>query len=139
MKYCARYNTADPKIGFVSVGEVLTDKQAEALGKEKIDELVKDGLLIAVGGTPEAEPHTPAQEEAGEDEAEEQGQTEADPDELDGDGEDEEDEDAEIPVGDDMDDIVPGDEADKPEAAADSKRGRRKKANEGKDSGNGQD
>ncbi|MBQ6960865.1 MAG: hypothetical protein IJP78_07820 [Clostridia bacterium] len=138
MKYSAKYNTADPKIGFVSVGEVLTDAQVKALGQEKIDELVKGGLLIEMRDAPKAETAAPVQEETREGEAEEREQDETEPEET-GSGEDEEDEDAEIPEPDDMSDIVPEGEADKPEAAADSKRGRRKKANEGKDSGNGQD
>ncbi|MBR3740571.1 MAG: hypothetical protein IKN04_08935 [Clostridia bacterium] len=128
MKYCARYNTADPRIGFVSVGEILTDEQARMLGKDKIAELVNDGVLYAVRETTEAETEASSQEEPLEDGGELE-QAESSPDETDA-GEDdsdgEADEDAEIPEPDDMSDIVPEDKADEPEKHAENKRGRRK-------------
>ena len=45
MKVYARTNTGDPRTGFIGVGEVLTGKQREALGEEKIQELIQRGVL----------------------------------------------------------------------------------------------
>ena len=45
MQYYAKVNTASPATGFISVGEVLTEKQAAALGEEKLNELVRDNVL----------------------------------------------------------------------------------------------
>lgn len=50
MKYYAKVNTAAPGVGLVTVGEVLTERQAAALGEEKIAELIRDGVLGACGG-----------------------------------------------------------------------------------------
>ena len=65
MKYCAKTNTADPKTGFITKGEYLTDQQAEALGEEKLRDMVARGILSAEGGSPRtAEPPAePAAEE----------------------------------------------------------------------------
>ena len=56
MQYYAKVNTADPRIGFVSVGEMLTDDQARTLGKEKLDELTARGVLAACAASPKAAP-----------------------------------------------------------------------------------
>ena len=45
MMYYARTNTADPRVGLITVGEYLTDAQAKALGKEMLDALVERGVL----------------------------------------------------------------------------------------------
>ncbi len=67
MQYYARANTAHPAIGLISIGEVLTKEQAEALGAEKIAELLERGVLAACGGNPQAAPSpTPAPEPDGE-------------------------------------------------------------------------
>lgn len=50
MLYCAKTNTADPRTGFISVGEILSDEQTAALGEEKLRELVERGVLEALGG-----------------------------------------------------------------------------------------
>lgn len=47
--YAALVNTADPRIGLITVGEVLTKEQADALGAEKLQELVARGVLSALG------------------------------------------------------------------------------------------
>lgn len=63
MKYYAKTNTADPAIGFITVGEYLTDKQAEALGEDKLRDMVRRGVLKSVDNSPrEAEP--PAEPDA---------------------------------------------------------------------------
>lgn len=56
MQYYAKVNTADPRIGFVSVGEMLTEDQARTLGKEKLDELTARGVLAACAASPKAAP-----------------------------------------------------------------------------------
>ena len=45
MMYYARTNTADPRVGLITVGEYLTDAQVKALGKEMLDALVERGVL----------------------------------------------------------------------------------------------
>ena len=45
MKYYALVNTAGPKTGFISVGEMLSDEQVQALGREKIEELVQERVI----------------------------------------------------------------------------------------------
>lgn len=45
MLYYAKVNTAHPATGMITVGEYLTKKQAEALGAEKLEELVRRGVL----------------------------------------------------------------------------------------------
>lgn len=60
MQYFAKTNTADPRTGFISVGEYLTEKQVEALGMEKIAELVSRGVLAATEDAPETVSPTPA-------------------------------------------------------------------------------
>jgi len=52
MQYYAKVNTAGPKTGFISVGEMLTDKQVEALGEEKLAELVAVGVLEEMADDP---------------------------------------------------------------------------------------
>ncbi len=61
MTYFAKTNTADPRTGFISVGEILTDAQADALGEDKLNELVKRGVLGVSGGAekPKSEQATP--------------------------------------------------------------------------------
>ncbi len=49
MKYYAKTYTADPKTGLLTPGEFLTEEQAAALGKERLTEMVKRGVLCAVG------------------------------------------------------------------------------------------
>ena len=138
MKYCAVYNTADPKIGAVSVGEVLEDWQVKALGDSKVARLVAEGLLKKIHDAPEAESamiddstneHQSNGEEAKDDQGNEAEETE--------DAIEDDEEDAVIPELDDMEDIIQDQE---PEAETDkpSKRGRRKKADEGTDSENRQ-
>jgi len=56
MQYYAKVNTADPRIGFVSVGEMLTEEQVSTLGKEKLDELTARGVLAACAASPKAAP-----------------------------------------------------------------------------------
>lgn len=84
MQYYALVNTASPATGFISIGEVLTDKQAEALGDEKIVELVREKVLAPCGA------EKPAEEEQTEPAAEETQQPEPDDEEEAADGEDEE-------------------------------------------------
>lgn len=67
MKYYALVNTASPQTGFISVGEVLTDKAVRALGEEKLAELVRERVLAAMPGEADSE-GTP--EEAAETDAE---------------------------------------------------------------------
>ena len=52
MQYFAKVNTAGPKMGFISVGEMLTDRQVEALGEEKLAELVAVGVLEEMADDP---------------------------------------------------------------------------------------
>lgn len=56
MTYYAKTNTADPRTGFISVGEVLTDAQTDALGKDKLNELVERGVLGVSGGAEYSKP-----------------------------------------------------------------------------------
>ena len=62
MKVYARTNTGDPRTGFISVGDVLTRKQMEALGEVKIEELIQRGVLgvLREETAPAEEPETPA-------------------------------------------------------------------------------
>lgn len=61
MTYYTKTNTADPRTGFISVGEILTEAQADALGEDKLNELVERGVLGVSGGTekPESKQTTP--------------------------------------------------------------------------------
>lgn len=59
MKYYAKTNTADPRTGFISTGEILTDAQVEALGEEKLQEMVARGVLGVQGGTNKSAPKKP--------------------------------------------------------------------------------
>lgn len=52
MTYFAKTNTADPSTGFISVGAVLTDKQVERLGAERIAAMVARGILGTKDETP---------------------------------------------------------------------------------------
>ena len=54
MAYYALTNTADPRTGFISIGEVLTDAQAAALGEDKLKELVACRVLAVCGEKPQA-------------------------------------------------------------------------------------
>lgn len=47
--YCAKVNTGSPETGFISVGEVLSEKQVAALGEQKLSELVRAGVLAECG------------------------------------------------------------------------------------------
>ena len=51
MKYYAKVNTGAPRIGFIYKGEVLTGKQMETLGEEKLLEMVERGVLGTLGET----------------------------------------------------------------------------------------
>lgn len=50
MQYYAKVNTSGPATGFIAVGEMLSEKQLEALGEEKVAELVSRGVLGIFGG-----------------------------------------------------------------------------------------
>lgn len=50
MQYYAKTNTADPRTGMIHISEVLTEAQEEALGEEKLAELVQRGVLGILGG-----------------------------------------------------------------------------------------
>ena len=119
MSYYAKVNTADPLIGFVNVGECLSNEQAEALGEEKIDELVKNGVL---GVTRDHAYEAPKAQEA-EPDADTSTQDE---DEAAEDSEEDEDEEDGIEPG-DMDDIVD----EEPEMKATPRKGRKGKTHEG--------
>lgn len=45
MVYYAKVNTADPRVGLITVGEYLTDAQASALGEDLLEKLVARGVL----------------------------------------------------------------------------------------------
>lgn len=60
MAYYALTNTADPRTGFISIGEVLTDAQAAALGEDKLKELVACRVLAVCGEKPQAAAPSPA-------------------------------------------------------------------------------
>lgn len=45
MMYFAKVNTADPRVGMITVGEYLTDAQASALGEDLLEKLVARGVL----------------------------------------------------------------------------------------------
>lgn len=55
MDYYAKINTGSPETGFISVGEVLTEKQIAVLGEEKIKMMVKGGILAEIGKAPDIE------------------------------------------------------------------------------------
>lgn len=78
MQYYARANTAHPAIGLISIGEVLTKEQAEALGAEKIAELLERGVLAACGGNPQAAPSPAATPEPDEQTPEQPNEEESD-------------------------------------------------------------
>ena len=59
MRYYAKVNTAHPRIGMLTTGEYLTEQQAEALGREKLKDLVERGVLAEDAGRP-AEPEKAA-------------------------------------------------------------------------------
>ena len=116
-KYCAKTNTADPRTGFISMGEILTDAQAEALGEEKLQELVERGVLgVMGGGTETPAPKQPDPEEP-EEEPEDEPEDEADADDEDEEAEDEDD----LPTL-DAGDVIEDEQPAKPAA----KRGGRK-------------
>ena len=68
MQYYALVNTATPQTGLITVGEMLTKRQAAALGKEKIEELVREHVLSPCEAPKEPErdpgeaPETPSEE-----------------------------------------------------------------------------
>ena len=49
MQYFAKVNTAGPKTGFISVGEMLTDRQVEALGSVSVQPPV-GGFVVGFAG-----------------------------------------------------------------------------------------
>jgi len=93
MKYYAKTNTADPRVGFISVGYVLTEEEAGKLGEEKIRELAARGVLAACGEEKKPQAEAPKQEPAKEPEPEPTPEPEA---------ETESDEPMELPMGDDI-------------------------------------
>lgn len=124
MQYYAKVNTADPRTGFISVGEYLTEKQVDALGTEKIAELVECGVLAASGDIPEAASPALANEQ-GQEETPPANEQEEAPTDHNADEADESDGDEdELPELDMTEDIV----NDRPEepAPAPKKGGRRK-------------
>lgn len=72
MTYYAKTNTADPRTGFISTGEILTDAQVDALGEEKLTELVERGVLGIQGGTAKPAPKKPAPVDEPDDEPEDE-------------------------------------------------------------------
>lgn len=136
MKYCAVYNTADPKIGAVSVGEVLEDWQVKALGDSKVAQLVAEGLLKKIHEEPamDATAHDgfghDHQDEGENTPAADDGASNEKADQADiGDDDDKDEGEAELPEPDDLSDIVP-EETEAPAVEKPNKRGRGKK-NEG--------
>lgn len=98
MKYYAKTNTADPRVGFLSVGCVLTEEEAGKLGEEKIRELVARGVLAACGEEePQEEAPKPEPAKAPEPEPEPEMEPETEPE-----TESESDEPMELPMGDDI-------------------------------------
>ena len=58
MQYYTKTNTADPRIGFITKGEILSEEQVESLGEEKLTELVLREMLGAIEDKQKAkEPH----------------------------------------------------------------------------------
>ena len=62
MEYYAKVHTASPATGFITMGEILTAKQAEALGDEKIRELIDRGVLGEVDASPTLRAEEPVTE-----------------------------------------------------------------------------
>ena len=122
MKYSAITYTADPHIGLVSPGEMLTEEQVNALGTEKIAELVERKVLMAWPEERNAAfvaERTPAPEPTGDKkESKEENPEEENP-------EDETEDEDDQPELDAMEDIVSD---DAPEPAAPKKNGGRRKA-----------
>ena len=59
MKYYAKTHTGAPRAGFITKGEVLTKAQEEALGAERLRDMVERGVLGVMGeAEPEREPKT---------------------------------------------------------------------------------
>lgn len=119
MQYYALVNTASPATGFITVGEVLTEKQAEALGAEKIAELVRERVLAPCDGEKPAEEERPDEKENAE--TAEAGPAPAPDDEQDESGG----EDEELPELEITDEIVK-DQAEEAPAEKPKKGGRRK-------------
>lgn len=121
MEYYAKTNTGSPETGFITAGEYLTKKQAEALGEEKLRDMVKRGVLGVTGESPRR-PEPPAEKDAQEPDTEPEAAAE-DADEPEEAEEPEETEEAE----DDLPALDAGDViADEPPAKPASKRGGRK-------------
>ena len=97
MTYYAKTNTADPAVGLLRIGEVLTDEQVAALGAEKVGSMVRRGVLGIEKDSPieEFHPAAAAEPPAAKAEKPEKGE-EAD------DGEDGEGEMPELEIGDDL-------------------------------------
>ena len=120
MQYYAKVNTASPATGFISIGEVLTEKQAAALGEEKLNELVRNNVL---GVCADENKPAPASEPDGTDE-DQSTESEADSEDADDAGSEETDEDEELPELEMTPDMV----NDKAEEAPAPKNGGRRKA-----------
>ena len=70
MVYYAKVNTADPRVGLITVGEYLTDAQASALGEDLLEKLVARGVLGRDAGSDGADnANNGAAEDAPEDES----------------------------------------------------------------------
>ena len=96
MKYYAKTNTADPRVGFISVGYVLTEEEAGKLGEDKVNELVARGVLAPCGEEkPQGEAPKPAPEPEPEKESEPVKEPESEP-------ETEGEEPRELPIGEDI-------------------------------------
>lgn len=62
MQYYAKTYTADPKTGLITPGELLTETQVDALGEDRIADMVERGVLGVTGGKP-AQTEAPAKSE----------------------------------------------------------------------------
>lgn len=117
MQYFAKVNTAGPKTGFISVGEILTEEQVEALGEEKLAELVAAQVLGELPDDPEPTNATADKQDGDEDVPPVPGDNGDGEDEADDENDDEE----ELPELEIEDELV----EDQPEAP---KKGGRRKA-----------
>ena len=86
MKYYAKTHTGAPRVGFITRGEVLTKAQEEALGEERLRDMVERGTLGVMNDTePERKAEKPAEKPAKEPEPEQPedgGETEEEEEEL---------------------------------------------------------
>lgn len=120
MQYYAKTNTADPRTGMIHISEVLTEAQEEALGEEKLAELVQRGVLGVLGNETQKKQGKATDEEPvpeAEEEPEEDVEDESE-DESEGEAEEEGDDDAGDSEGEmpelDEDDVVEEEKPTKP-------------------------